>query len=93
MDKLNEYIKTQISQDFTLSDNKAMDMLYECMQELKRNGLDVNREKTPDNEKPQKQLGYVDKILRERIILCQNSMKKQKKNKPKRNKEDSPIRI
>jgi O-succinylbenzoate synthase len=95
MDKLNEYIKTQISRDFSLSDNKAMDILYECMQDLKRNGLDVNKENIPDNEKPQKQLGYVDKKLRERIMFYQSTMKKQKKtSKPSiRNKEESPIRI
>lgn len=89
MDKLNEYIKTQIPEDFSINDNKAMLILYECMQDLKKNGLEID--KASANEKPQRQLGDLDKKLRERIILVQNNIKKQRNSQFSTRNNDEPL--
>jgi hypothetical protein len=75
MDTINEFLKNQIPKDFGLTDNKAIEYLKECMEELREYGLDINTKQIiPSIELPTTPFGHVDKITRERII---NNQKKQ----------------
>ena len=76
MDTINEFLKNQLPKNFGLSDNKAIENLNECFQELKEFNLisSVKKQVIPPNELPSQPFGHVDKITRERII---NNQKKQ----------------
>ena len=75
MDTINEFLKNQLPKDFGLTDNKTIELLKECMVELKDYGFDINSKQViPQNELPTQPFGHVDKITRERII---NNQKKQ----------------
>ena len=75
MDTINEFLKNQLPKDFGIGDNKAIEYLSECMQELKENGLNISSKQIiPVDELPSQPFGHVDKITRERII---NNQKKQ----------------
>jgi hypothetical protein len=75
MDTINEFLKNQLPEDFGISDNKTIEYLSECMQELKEAGLSISSKQIiPADELPSQPFGHVDKITRERII---NNQKKQ----------------
>ena len=72
MDTINEFLKNQLPEDFGISDNKTIEYLSECMQELKDAGLSISsKQQIPADELPSQPFGHVDKITRERIIINQ----------------------